>query len=52
MLSGVSMIPKSLKICDISKKALMGLIFVESDQKISEKYCGADLSSVSDPLTC
>ena len=51
MLSGVNMVPKSLKICDTSKKAFMELIFLESDQKISQKHCRADLSSVSNPLT-
>ena len=51
MLSGVNMVPKSLKICDTSKKAFMELIFLESYQKISQKHCRADLNSVSDPLT-
>ena len=52
MLSCVNMEPKSLKICDTSKKPFMGLIFLESDQKISQKQCRADLSSVSAALTC
>ena len=30
----------------------MGLIFFESDPKISQKDRRGDLSSVSDPLTC
>ena len=30
----------------------MGLIFFESDQKITKKHCRADLSRVSYPLTC
>ena len=52
MLSGVNMVPKNLKICDTYEKAFMELIFLESDQKISQKHLRADLSSVSDPLTC
>ena len=46
------MLTKSLKISDGSKKAFIGVIFFESDQEISQKRCRADLSSVSDPLTC
>ena len=46
------MLTKSLKISDTPKKESMGVIFFESDQKITQKHCGADLSSVSDPLTC
>ena len=52
LLSGVTMLTKSLKISDTSKKAFMGLIFFEIDQKISQKQCRADLSSVSGSLTC
>ena len=52
LLSSVNMVRKSLKISDTSKKAFMRLIFFGSDQKISQKYCRTDLSTVSDPLTC
>ena len=52
MLSGVTILTKSLKISDTSKKAFMGLIFFESYQKISQKQCRADLSSVLDTSTC
>ena len=52
VFSGVNLVRKTLKISDTSKKAFMGLIFFESDQKITQKHCFADLSSVSDPLTC
>ena len=46
------MLTKTQKISDTSKKAFMALIFFESFQKISLKHCRADLSSVSEPLTC
>ena len=46
------MLTKDLKISDTSKKEFMGLIFFDSDQKILQKQWCADLSSVSDPLTC
>ena len=52
LLSGVNMVRKSLKMSNTSKKVIMGLIFFESNQIISQKFCRADLSSVSDPLTC
>ena len=52
LLSSVNMVRKSLKISVTSKKTFMGLIFFESNQKISKKHCRADLSIVSDPLTC
>ena len=51
LLSGVTMLTKGLKISDISKKAFMGLIFFESEQKISQKQFRGDLSRVSDPVT-
>ena len=41
------MLTKSLKISDTPKKAFMGVIFLESDQKLSQKHCRTDLSSVS-----
>ena len=46
------MLTKSLKISYTSKKGFMGLILVESDQKVTQKQCRADLSGVSDSLTC
>ena len=36
MLSGATMLTKSLKISDTSKNEFMGLMFFESDQKISQ----------------
>ena len=50
LLSGVNMVRKSLKISYTSKKMFMGPILFESDQKISQKHCRTDLSSVSDPV--
>ena len=52
LLSRFTMLTKSLKFSDTPKKAFMGLILYESDRKISQKHCCADLSSGSDPLTC
>ena len=52
LLSRVTMLTKSLKISYTSKKELMWLIFFESYQKISQKQCRADLSSVLDTSTC
>ena len=49
-LSGVNMVRKSLKISYTSRKMFMGPILFESDQKISQKHCRTDLSSVSDPV--
>ena len=46
------MLTNSLKISDITKTEFLELIFFQSDQKIWQKYCGADLSSLADPLTC
>ena len=46
------MLINSLKISDITHTELFELIFFHADQKISQKYCHADLSSVSVPLTC
>ena len=52
LLSGVNMLRNSLEISYTSKKRFMGLILIESDQKITQKHCRADLSSVWDTLTC
>ena len=48
--SGVNMLTNSLKISDTTKTEFFELIFFQSDQKIWQKYCRADLSSDSDPL--
>ena len=50
--SGVNMLTNNLKISDITKTELFELISFQSDQKICQKFCRADLSSVSEPLTC
>ena len=50
--SGVNMLTNSLKIIDTSKTLFLKIIFFQSDQKIWQKYSLADLSSVSDHLTC
>ena len=52
MSSGVNMLTKNLKISDTTKTEFSEVISFQSDQKIWQKYCRADLSSVSDPLTC
>ena len=49
---GVNMLTNSLKISDTTKKEFLERIFFKSDQKIWQKYCRADLSSLSDTLTC
>ena len=45
------MLTNSLKILNTTKAKVFDLIFFLNDQKISQKYCREDLSSVSDPLT-
>ena len=40
----------TLKISNTTKTELFELISFQSDQKIWQKYCRADLSSLSDPL--
>ena len=50
--SGVNMLTNSLKISDTTKTEFFELVFFQSDQKIWENYRQADLSCVSDPLTC
>ena len=52
LVIGCQYAKKSVKISDTSKKMLKGLISFESYQKMTQKHCRADLSSVSDPLTC
>ena len=46
------MLAKRLKILDNTKAEFFELIFFQSDQQISQRYCRADLSTISDPLTC
>ena len=46
------MLTNSLKISNTTKKEILELIFFESDQKIWQKHCRADLSSVLEPLRC
>ena len=48
MSSGVNMLRNSLKISDTSKTELLELISFQSDQKIWQKYCRADLNCVWD----
>ena len=52
MSSGVNMLTNSLKILDATKTEFAEVIPFQSDQKIWQKYCPADLCSVSDPLAC
>ena len=46
------MLTNSLKISDTTKTERFKLILFQSDQKIRQKYCSADLSSVLERLTC
>ena len=46
------MLINSLKISDTTKTEFLELIFFQSYQSISENYSRADLSRVSDLLTC
>ena len=52
MSSVINMLTKSLKISHITKIKFSKLIFSQSDEKIWQKNFCADLSSLSDPLTC
>ena len=52
MSSGVNMLTNSLKILDATKTVFFELIFFLNDQKIWQDLSRADLSSVSNPLTC
>ena len=49
---GGNMLTNSLKISGTTKKKFLEEISFHSDKKIRQKYYGADLWSVSDPLTC
>ena len=46
------MLTNSLKISDTTKTERFKLILFQSDQKIRQKYCSADLSSFLERLTC
>ena len=50
MSSDVNMLTNSLKMLDTTKTEFLELIFFQRDQKISKKYCRADLNSLSDLL--
>ena len=52
MSSGVNMLTNRLQIIDTIKAEFLELIFFESDQKIWQNFCRADLTSVPDLLTC
>ena len=52
MSSGVNMLTNSLEILDTTKTEFFKLISFQDAQKIAQKYCRADLCSVSDPFTC
>ena len=51
MSSGVNMLTNSLKISDTTKTEFLQLISCQSDKNIWQKYCRADLKSLSDHLT-
>ena len=46
------MLTNILNILDTTKTLFLQLISFWSDQNIWQKYCRADLSSLSDPLIC
>ena len=46
MSSGVNMLTNSLKISDTAKTDFLELMFFQSDQKIWQKFCRADLCNV------
>ena len=46
------MLTNSLKISDTTKAEFAEVIPFQSDEKLWQKYCRADLSSLSNPLTC
>ena len=50
--SGVNMLTNIFKISDTTKTEFLERISFQSDQKSWQRYCRADLSSVSDTLTC
>ena len=50
--SGINMLTSNLKIFETTKTEFLELDIFQSDQKIWQKYCRADVSSLSHPLTC
>ena len=46
------MLTNSLKISDTTKTEFFELIFFQSDQKILQNYCRAELGSDLERLTC
>ena len=52
LVMGLNMLTNSLKILDTSKTEFLELIFFLNEQNTWQKSRPADLSSVSDPLTC
>ena len=46
------MLTNSVKILDNTKTDFFELVFFHSDQRIWQKYCSADLSSVLEILAC
>ena len=50
--SGLNMLINSLKISDTTKTEFFELISFQIDYKKWQKYSLADLSSLSNPLTC
>ena len=52
MSSSVNLLTNSLKISVTTKTEFFKLIFFQGAQKMAQKDCRADLSSVLDPLTC
>ena len=46
------MLTNSLKILDTTKTDIFELIYFKSDEKVVQKHCQVDLSSLLDHLTC
>ena len=46
------MLTNSLKILPTTKTKFLDVIYFQTDEKIVQKHCRADLRSLSDPLTC
>ena len=51
VLSRVNMLTKSLKISDPTTTEFFHLTAFQSDQKIWQRYCLADLGSLADHIT-
>ena len=52
LASGVNILTKSLKVSYTTQNDFFEVIFFQNSQKIWQKYCVADLTSLSDRLTC